>query len=226
MKPITVPLDQAALDRKRELDIKEREVAAREIEVAATADDLKRNRWLNPTVIGLFAAALGLAGSFAVARANNENTQQVERLRSQSNLILEAIKTGSPDKACQNLVFFVGLGLVDDTNQTIQKKCSSSPAGAPSLPAASPQGPEGSGLTGSVGDAVTAKPIENATVLITGQGVALRLLTDKNGNFELKALPKRGMDVRISFLKDGYKSEEMQMITPGSVYQPLEPIRK
>jgi hypothetical protein len=40
----------------------ERETAAKEREVTAKEIDLNRSRWLNPTVIGLFAAALGLIG--------------------------------------------------------------------------------------------------------------------------------------------------------------------
>jgi hypothetical protein len=107
---------QAALDRKRELDIMEREVAAKEREVLAKEEDLKRSRWLNPTVIGLFAAALGLIGSVIVARVNDSNTlrvaienntatQTVESHRAQSNLVLEAIRTGNPDAACRNLTF-------------------------------------------------------------------------------------------------------------------------
>jgi hypothetical protein len=49
---LTIDPAQAALDRKRELDIKEREVAAKECEVLAKEEELKRSRWLNPTVMG------------------------------------------------------------------------------------------------------------------------------------------------------------------------------
>src|ERR1700761_7426992 len=83
--------DKAA--KARELDLKEREIAAKEREVAAKERELEQSRWLNPTVIGLFVAALGLIGSVIVARVNNDNTQRVEHSRSQSNLVLEAIKT-------------------------------------------------------------------------------------------------------------------------------------
>lgn len=116
--------------RSRELDLKEREVTAKETEV-------KRSQWLNPTVIGLFAATVGLVSSVIVARVNNQNTQDVERLRAQSSLVLEAIRTGTgkTDDACKNLRFFVELELLDDPHGAIQKKCASAPSGPPSLPA-------------------------------------------------------------------------------------------
>jgi hypothetical protein len=60
--------------KARELALKEREITAREREVAAKETELGHSRWLNPTVIGLFAAALGLIGSVVVARVNNQNS--------------------------------------------------------------------------------------------------------------------------------------------------------
>ncbi len=128
---------QESAFREREIKIKEREVAAKEQEALAKQEELRRSRWLNPTAIGLFAAALGLIGSVIVARVNNANTQQVERLQSEANLTLEAIKTGTgnTDAACKNLVFFVSLGLVHDPDLKIASQCKYAPAGPPSLPA-------------------------------------------------------------------------------------------
>jgi len=97
------PLDERKFaeetsSRTRELDLREREVAAKERE-------LKRSGWLNPVTLGIFAAAVGLIGNVVVAVVNNHNVQQVEHDHSQSNLVLEAIKTGSSDAACTNLIF-------------------------------------------------------------------------------------------------------------------------
>lgn len=124
---------------RRELDLKEREVEAKESEVAAKEKELERSRWLNPTVIAILAGAIGLISSVVVARLNNKATQDLERLRSQSTIILEAIRTGTgnTDAACKNLVFLSNLGLIDDPQQTIHKQCASVPAGIPSLPVAS-----------------------------------------------------------------------------------------
>jgi len=184
------PLDERkfakeSADKARELDLKEREIAAKEREVAAKEMDLQRSRWINPMVLGLFAAALGLVGTILVARVNNQNSQDVERLRSQSNLVLEAIKTGSPDAACKNLTFFVNLGLLDDPSGTIRKACISAPQGPPSLPAAqrqlfpSHQNDPNYGATGTVWD-IAGRPIEGAKVR-ADQGSTVE--TDKNGKF-------------------------------------------
>jgi hypothetical protein len=70
--------------KRRELDLKEREIVAKEREVTAKEIEVNRSRWLNPTVIGLFAATLGLVGNIVVARVNNKNNQELERFRSQS----------------------------------------------------------------------------------------------------------------------------------------------
>jgi hypothetical protein len=126
--------DMAA--KNRELDLKEREIAIKEREVAAREVEVHRSRWLNPTTIGLFAAAIGLIGNVLVARVSNQNTQQVEHVRAQSNLVLEAIKTGTgnTNDACKNLIFLVQSGLLEDGSETIRKQCASAPIGPPSLP--------------------------------------------------------------------------------------------
>jgi hypothetical protein len=112
--------------RRKEIALKEREVAAKEAE-------LLRSRWLNPTVIGLFAATIGLFGNLIVAFIGNWNSQQVEHSRSQSSLIIQAVGTGDAKSACKNLMFFLGLGLLDDPKGTISR-CETSPNTIPVLP--------------------------------------------------------------------------------------------
>jgi hypothetical protein len=126
------PEQQAAAEsqrKDRELNLKEREVAAKEKEVNVS-------RWSNPVVLGLFAAAVGLIGNVFVARVNNQNTQAIERLHTQSTLILQAIKTDE-NSSCNNLIFFVKLGLIDDPNNTIRSTCPKKDYAPPSLPASS-----------------------------------------------------------------------------------------
>jgi hypothetical protein len=221
--PVAEPT-QDAIDRKRELDIKEREVAAKEREVLAKEEELKRSRWLNPTVIGLFAAALGLIGSVVVARVNNSNTlrvatenniatQTVELHRAQSNLVLEAIKTGNADAACKNLLFFVGLGLLDDANQTIRKQCATAPMGAPSLPSGTwmePLYPIENGVTGIVVDSKTSKPIANAEIILTSSQGSTKTNTDLQGAFIFKDVPKTAKDLRLTVVKDGYETSNYE----------------
>jgi type II secretory pathway pseudopilin PulG len=117
MLPASPPPNDA--NRKRELDLREREVAAREREIAAKESEINRSPWLNPLVIGLLVAVIGLAGSIVVTWMNNQNSQRVERFRAQSILVTGAISTYQGD-ACRNLLSLVELKLLDDTNSAVQ----------------------------------------------------------------------------------------------------------
>jgi hypothetical protein len=197
----------AALDRKRELDIKEREVAAKEREVLAKEEELKRSRWLNPTVIGLFAATLGLMGNVIVARVNNENTQKVERVQNEANVTLEAIKTGTgnTDAACKNLLFFVSLGLISDPDGRIGFACAAAPKGPPSLPAYLQQ-PEKDPIQifGHIEDLDTLAPVAGA--LVKFKGSSFESFSAEDGSFTLQVPPGRhwGYMVTLEVRKAGY----------------------
>lgn len=222
--------------KTRELDLREREVAAKEREATAA-------RWSTPIVLGLVAAFLGFLANLVVTALNNYNTLQVERQRSQSTLLLEAIKTGGgTDAVCKNLVFFVELGLVDDTNKTIRTQCGGAPKGVPSLPAA-PSGttfglpgfgvqPFGKGsfgaLTGYVYDADTNLPVagakvtvsENTAPVIKGlKGIEERgtALTDSMGFFPILpgefVLPGSELDVTVE--KTGYQTANVKLKVDG-----------
>lgn len=124
-----------------EVRLKEQELKLKEVEVLAKKRDLSASKWLNPVVIALFAAAIGLVGNIVVTTINNTNTQELERSRNQSTLILEAIKTnGDTNATCKNLVFFVSLGLVKDINHTITGACPGVVQGVPSVSFGSPVG--------------------------------------------------------------------------------------
>jgi hypothetical protein len=117
-----------------ELRVKEQELKLKETEIRAKEREINASRWVNPLVIGLFAAALGLAGNVIVTIFNNQSTQKVERERAQSTLILEAIKTnGDTNASCKNLIFFVSLGLLEDENHTITGACPGNVQGVPSI---------------------------------------------------------------------------------------------
>jgi hypothetical protein len=162
--------------RTRELDLKERDASAREREVTAKETELGRSRWLNPLVIGLFAAAVGLIGNVIVALVNDRNTQKIERIRAQSSLVLDAIRTGTgnTDAACKNLLALVGLGLLDDASHTIQQRCDTAPAGPPSLPAQGGQSGAGTamGANGLLGGAYPLVDVSGTVVDELGNGIA------------------------------------------------------
>jgi hypothetical protein len=207
--------------------------------VALKQEELKRSRWLNPTVIGLFAAALGLIGSVVVAGVNNSNSlrvttsnndasQRIEHSRAQSNLVLEAIKTGNPDTACQNLVVFVGLGLLDDPGNTIQHQCAAAPKGGPSLPSSS--SPETTlssavhAVEGMIRDHDTQIGIAGAVLRIeSGEGDQTKLQTassDLNGRFRI-ILPLDANPVEIVVNSLGYVPKVVRVVIPQHEVQYL-----
>lgn len=91
--------------RSRELDLKERKASR-----------------VSPTLLGLLAATVGLLGNVVVAYYNNRASMDLERFKSQSSLVLEAIKTGDPDAACRNLEFLADLNRIDNPGQ-IKEQC-------------------------------------------------------------------------------------------------------
>lgn len=179
------------LAKMRELDIYEREVAAKEAEN-------NKSRW-SPTAITVLIALLALVGNLIALAVNNWNLQKVERIRSQSNITLEAIRTGNPETACKNLLTFINLGLVDDGEGTIRHKCETSPASGPSLPvnAGAPSAPSyltaqlsdalNNIIRGVVLDADTHQPIADAAVSVPA--ASLNAQTDAKGQFVM-TLPK------------------------------------
>lgn len=116
-----------------EAQLKREELELKKLEVQAKQRELTTSKWLNPVAIGLFAAAIGLITNVVVSIINNQDAQQLERTREQSSLIVEATKTnGDVDAACRNLIFFEGLGLIEDENHVIAGACPGSARGAPS----------------------------------------------------------------------------------------------
>lgn len=203
--------------RTRELDLREREVAAKEREVALKAEELRKSRWGNPLVIALLAATVGLLGNMGVAYLNNRNSERVERLREQSNLLVDVVKTGNPKESCQNLIFLVSLGLLDDANQTIQGQCGDKPKGPATLPLVSTttsllglqQQP--SELTGQVLDAVSGTAIAGATV---SSGLA-NAVTGADGRFVI-SLSQGTFTFSLTVQKDGYMPQTVTTF-PGMI---------
>jgi hypothetical protein len=114
--------------RNLELGLKAREVALKEKEI-------ERSRLLNPTLIGLIAATLGLGGNIIVTFVGNRNAQKIEHSRAQASLIVQAVGTGNAETACKNLISFVKLGLLDDPSGSLSK-CQTNLQAIPVLPVA------------------------------------------------------------------------------------------
>jgi hypothetical protein len=201
--------------------LREREITAREREVGAREREIKSSPWLNPLVIGIFVAALGLFGNMWVAVSNNRNSQDIERIRAQSNLVFDAIKTNQVD-ACKNLVFLVGLGLLDDPRHAIHQSCVTEPSTAPSLPFS---GIPSLGhfpiatVEGFVQDADTSAPISGATVLLSP--LLSSVSTDKTGFFSIKPPDSSFTSRVLTIQKEGYMplTVDLSITLPTLVYK-------
>jgi len=209
---------QESVAKTRELDLREREVAAREREVSQW--------WRNPIIVALGVAFIGFLANLGVAFLNNRSTLEVEHHRLQSNLVLEAIKTGKTDTACQNLLFFVGLRLLDDTNKTISNRCETAPKGAPSLPAVPASGgyglqpfgqsPFGSSyLRGSVYDPDSGSFVAGAKVIVNQSPDGE---TDTFGSFPIPGLPQGAApdtEIDVTVEKEGYERSSVKLKANG-----------
>jgi hypothetical protein len=120
MEPKTskkLPATELSLDERKfafDQELRLQEIAIKAREVSMKEAELLRSRWLNPTVIGLVAAASGLFGNLFVAFFSNMNSQRIEQFKAQSNLIVQAVGTGDQKSACRNLISFIRLGLLED----------------------------------------------------------------------------------------------------------------
>jgi len=171
-------------------------------------EEIRKSPWLNPLVLGLFAATLGFMSNVWVTSSNNRNSQQIERMRSQSNLILESIKTGNTESNCKNLSFFVRLGLLDDPQNAIQNVCQPGSKEAPALPA---NGGQNFLAWGRVVDE-THSPIAGATVatLLSGK-VANTSPTTVDGLFTVPFFPAT-TPIEIQVSKPGYTTKRLLVI--------------
>src|SRR6267142_1713474 len=113
-----------------DLRIKNAELSLHEREVALKEYETYKGWWRNPVFVGVIAAFLGFISGLvskyiegrnasALEHQRFEIAQKTERLRLQSSLILEAIKTGDPEHAATNLAFLVELGYIDDNDGRI-----------------------------------------------------------------------------------------------------------
>jgi Carboxypeptidase regulatory-like domain len=205
-----------ATDRDQALQIREQAIEARER--AADARD-KASRWGNPTFLALLAAIVALVGNLFVSFYNNRTLHDNEKSQEQSNLILQAIKTGNnPIDSCKNLVFFANVGLLDDSDETIRKQCRDNPTSAPTLPASSPFDSSASqfasgGTNNEAASTVRGIVVDDAGVAIQGAEVSLAdakavgsntAKTDEHGKFEFHLTTPIHYGVTIRVEKPGH----------------------
>jgi V8-like Glu-specific endopeptidase len=123
--------------REHELSLKERAQTTSEQDLAFRRSETRRARWSNPLIVAILAAAVAGLGNAVVAFVNGREGQDLETTRAESARILEMIKTGSADKAAENLKFLADAGLVENARLLSGIKtflASRAPGQGPSLP--------------------------------------------------------------------------------------------
>jgi N-acetyl-anhydromuramyl-L-alanine amidase AmpD len=117
--------------------LREREIAVKEGELELKRREASGAAWRSPLVLSVIGAALAAAGNAAVSFFNGRQQIDLEDRKSEQSRILEMVKTGSPDKAAENLRFLVDAGLVSDPllRQRLEKfQRERQPGTGPSLP--------------------------------------------------------------------------------------------
>ena len=117
----TEPIDREI--RSLELRIKEAELQIRRQEIEKSIQSNKHLNWsaIVPIITVIVGGLLTFWSSERSAYNQRNNELILERQKSQTSLVLEAIKTGDRDKAAQNLKWFVQVGFLDDPHGTIAK---------------------------------------------------------------------------------------------------------
>jgi len=209
-EPGSVPASVLGSKKEEELlDVREKAVEAREKALDARE---KASLLKNPTFLALLAAFVALLGNMFVTYFNNRTLHENEKSQEQSNLVLQAIRTGkNPSESCRNLLFFVNVGLLDDPHSTIRNQCQQDPTSVPSLPA-NPNllfdTAAVSVLNGVVRDEFS-HPIQGATVSAVG---SYSVSTDANGAFLLSLREATTNPVRVTVEKQGYATTDQWII--------------
>ena len=154
LRLLQLATDQQNADRDYEL--KKRELDLRE-------EELRHARWFNPLFLGVVAASLTLFGNMLLSHQQQATALAQEHIKAQSNLILEAIKTGTPERAATNLDFFIDLGFIDDPNGRI-KAYLAKRQNVPVLPAALQQALEQNNVRNIVHEILSAAGFGDAAV--------------------------------------------------------------
>jgi hypothetical protein len=95
------------------------------------------SRWWNAgliaAILALAGSILALAGNVYITRLQIGSAERQAHQKAQSELVVEAIRTGDPKRAAKNLLFLVNLGLLDDPGGRM-KTALSNPDNVPVLP--------------------------------------------------------------------------------------------
>ena len=130
--------------KKTELAIKQAELkakldeaskAAPEPQKPAPAPPPSKSPAASPLTLAIITGIIGLIGAGVANVLQTRSSQQLERQKFESSLMLKAIETGKPEAAAKNLLFLVKVGLINDASGKIAS-LESKPEDAPVLPVA------------------------------------------------------------------------------------------
>lgn len=99
-------------DRLKEIALREREIQIKAEEIELKRSEAARSSKFGPILIAIWTAAAAAAGNGVVSWINGQQMHRLESEKAQSAVILEVVKTGSPDKAASNLAFLVEIGVI------------------------------------------------------------------------------------------------------------------
>ena len=109
----------------------------REREIELRQREIDKSVWANPLFLAITAAVITATASLYVSIDNSRQQRELETLKAEHARILEAIKTGNPDKAAENLRFMLDTGLIRSAETVLRLREELSkrlPGRGPSLP--------------------------------------------------------------------------------------------
>ena len=112
---VTTEEQLKALETKYNILLQIADQQLRDRELRLKEDARKVDRWANPLVVGIFAGALGLVGTFVNGVISNRN----QHIQLENELIKEAIKPGTEQERAKSLVFFAKNGLISIADRSL-----------------------------------------------------------------------------------------------------------
>lgn len=110
-EPQNIELLQLELEREKHRD----EIQFKRDELELRRAEEQRAKWHSPLLLAVIAAIIGLLSNAAVAWLNGSSQRELEDKKAEAARIIEALKTGDPDVAAENLKLLVEAGLVRES---------------------------------------------------------------------------------------------------------------
>ena len=135
--PETLRSEASSLE-EREVVVEEATLALKREELALRREEQQSARRWNPLTVAIAAATLAGLANAAASLINGVLTRELEVQRSDHARILEMLRTGSTEKAAENLQFLIDAGLIADSTTAARLRASLAnrkPGSGPQLPA-------------------------------------------------------------------------------------------